>query len=313
MQIILDKIKTYETIIIHGHKRPDGDCYGSQFGLKDLINASFPEKKVYVVGEKSNFVDFIGQIDQIEDRTYENALSIVVDTAVEDRISDPRYKQGKEIIKIDHHIPVSDYGDIRWVDTSFPSCAQMITYLYKQNQTSLKLTKTGAVALYTGIVTDTGRFRYRGVSQLTHEMAGLLLGKGVDVEEIDAQLSQDSLDTIALKGFVYSNFVTTSGGFIYVKMTRQTINKYNVSDEEAAAVVNLLGGIDGFPVWALFIEYPGEIRIRLRSSGPDIDQLANRYGGGGHAKAAGAKLETWEHLHAFVKDTEAVIREYRET
>ncbi len=313
MQDILDKIKTYETIIIHGHQRPDGDCYGSQFGLKDLITTSFPEKKVFVVGEKSNFVDFIGQLDTIEDHVYENALSIVVDTAVENRISDQRYKLGKEIIKIDHHIPVNDFGDIRWVDTTFPSCAQMITYFYQQNDKTLKLTRQGAIALYTGIVTDTGRFRYRGVSKLTHEMAGLLIGKGVDVEEIDALLSQDTLDTIALKGFVYSNFVTTPGGFIYVKMTRETINKYNVNDEEAAAVVNLLGGIDGFPVWALIIEYPGEIRIRLRSSGPNIDQLANRYGGGGHAKASGAKLETWDQLHAFVKDTEAVIREYRET
>ena len=123
MQKILNRIKKYETIIIHGHKRPDGDCYGSQFGLKNIIQQSFPEKKVYVVGQRSAFVDFIGQMDVISDDVYKGALSIVVDTAVEDRISDERYKLGKEIIKIDHHIPVDDYGDIRWVDTSFPSCA----------------------------------------------------------------------------------------------------------------------------------------------------------------------------------------------
>jgi bifunctional oligoribonuclease and PAP phosphatase NrnA len=311
MERILKRIKAYKTIIIHGHKRPDGDCYGSQFGLKDILTTSFPNKNIYVVGQTSDYVKFLGDMDDIPDRMYENALSIVVDTAVEDRISDSRYKLGKEIIKIDHHIPVDNYGNLRWVDTSFPSCAQMITYFYYRFKDQLKLTKQGANALYTGIVTDTGRFRYRGVSQLTHQLAGLLIGKGVDVEYIDSHLSKESLDKIALKGYVYSNFKTTEGGFIYLKMTQDVIDSYGVSDEEAASVVNLLGGIEGFPIWALFIEYPDEIRIRLRSSGPTINELANRYGGGGHAKASGAKISSWTDIETFVKDAEDVIKAYR--
>lgn len=311
MQKILNKIKKYETIIIHGHKRPDGDCYGSQFGFKNIIEQSFPKKKVYVVGERSAFVDFVGKIDVIPDETYQNALSIVVDTAVEDRISDPRYKLGKEIIKIDHHIPVDDYGDIRWVDTNFPSCAQMIAYFYFTYKKQLKMNLEGAIAMYTGIVTDTGRFRFRGVSQLTHQMAGMLIDKGVDVEYIDGKLGKETLEMIALKGYVYSNFVTAEG-FVYLKMTRDIIEKYSVSDEQAASVVGLLGGIEGFPVWALFIEYPNEVRIRLRSNGPTINELANRYGGGGHAKASGCRLEGWEQLPEFIKDAETVIKAYKE-
>lgn len=306
MKRILDKIKAYDTIIIHGHKRPDGDCYGAQFGLKDIIKRSFPKKSVYVVGERAEYVDFVGRVDKIEDDVYDNALSIVVDTAIADRISDKRYVKGKEIIKIDHHIPVENYGDLIWVDTSFPSCAQMITYFYYKFQDELKLSLEGANALYTGIVTDTGRFRYRGVSQLTHQLAGILLGKGVDVEYIDSHLSKESLQMIALKGHVYTNY-ETSGQFIYTKMTRDVIDKYQVSDEQAASMVNALGGIDGYPVWALFIEYPDEIRIRLRSSGPTINELANRYGGGGHAKASGARLNNWEELGDFIKDVNDVI------
>ena len=310
MKRILDKIKSYETIIIHGHKRPDGDCYGSQFGLKNIIKTSFPQKQVYVVGEKSDFVSFLGDIDQIEDKTYDQALAIVVDTATKDRISDPRYVQAKEVIKIDHHIPVDQYGSIRWVQTDFPSCAQMITYFYYTFKHELKMTLEGANALYTGIVTDTGRFRFRGVSNITHQLAGLLLDQGVDVEYIDQNLSKESLSMIALKGYVYSNFVTTEGGFIYLKMTQDVMKKYKVTEEQAASVVNLLGGIEGYPVWALFIEYETEIRVRLRASGPTIDHLANQYQGGGHAKAAGAKLESWDQLNTFVKDVEALIKEY---
>jgi phosphoesterase RecJ-like protein len=311
MERILNKIKEYNTIIIHGHKRPDGDCYGSQFGLKNLIQTSFPDKKVYVVGEKSAFVDFVGQLDIISDETYRGALSIVVDTAVEDRISDSRYVMGTEIIKIDHHIPVDDYGIIRWVDTSFPSCAQMIAYFYYKFRDELKITLEGAIAMYTGIVTDTGRFRFRGVSELTHQLAGLMIAHGVDVEYIDGKLGIETLDMISLKGYVYSNFMTANG-FVYLRMTRDIIEKYNVTDEQAASMVGLLGGIEGFPVWALFIEYPGEIRIRLRSNGPTIDQLANKYGGGGHAKAAGAKLNSWDEFPAFIKDVEEVVRVYKE-
>ncbi|MCR3906139.1 MAG: bifunctional oligoribonuclease/PAP phosphatase NrnA [Tenericutes bacterium] len=309
MQRILNKIKSYDTIIIHGHKRPDGDCYGSQFGLSNIIKTSFPNKKVYVVGETSHFVDFVGKVDTVTDDVYENALSIVVDTAVKDRISDERYIKGKEVIKIDHHIPVDDYGDLRWVDTSFPACSQMIAYFYYKFKNELSMTLEGANALYTGIVTDTGRFRFRGVSKLTHQIAGMLIEKGVDVEYIDGNLGKESLQMIALKGYVYSNFVTTNG-FVYLKMTRDIIDKYEVSDEQAASVVSLIGGIEGFPVWALFIEYPGEIRIRLRSNGPTIDKLANQYGGGGHAKASGAKLENWEQLPEFIKDVEEVVKTY---
>lgn len=311
MKRILNKIKEFETIIIHGHKRPDGDCYGAQFGLKNIIQSSFPSKHVYVVGQTSDFVDYVGKVDTISDDLYKDALVIVVDTATEERISDPRYTMGKYLIKIDHHIPVNDYGDLRWVDTNFPSCAQMISYFYYKFKNELKLTKEGAIALYTGIVTDTGRFRYRGVSKVTHQLAGMLLEKGVDVEYIDQQLSKETLEMVGLKGYVYSNY-KTADGFIYLKMTRDVIEQYNVSDEQAASVVNLLSGIEGYPVWALFIEYPNEIRIRLRSSGPTINELANQYAGGGHAKAAGCRIENWDQLDDFIKDCEAVVKAYKE-
>lgn len=309
MNQILNKIKQYETIIIHGHKRPDGDCYGSQFGLKDIIKHSFPQKKVYVVGEKSNFVDFLGQIDVIEDETYKDALAIVVDTATKERISDQRVDLAKEIIKIDHHIPVDQYGDLIWVQTTFPSCSQMIAYFYYKFRDQLTLTLEGANALYTGMVTDTGRFRFRGVTQTTHQLAGLMLQKGVEVEYIDSKLSKDTLEMIAFKGYVYSNFVTTPGGFVYIIIKEDVVLSHKISFEQASSTVGLLGGIDGYPVWALLIEQNGEIRMRLRSSGPDVNLLANKYQGGGHAKAAGAKLESWDQLDQFIKDVENLIKE----
>lgn len=310
MKNILNEIKTYDTIVIHGHKRPDGDCYGGQYGLKGILKEAFPNKNIYVVGEESDYVKYVGSPDTINDDVYQDALSIVVDTATKERISDPRYVKGKKVIKIDHHIDVDAYGDMNWVDTSYPAVSEMITDFAIQH--NLKIPLSSAIALYTGLITDTGRFRYRGVSNRTHCMAGALINAGVDVEFIDSKLTQESLKMFALKGYVYSNFVTVEGGFIYLKMPRDVINQYGVTDEQAASVVNLIGGLEGFPVWALMIEYENEIRIRLRSSGPVINTLAEKYEGGGHAKASGARLPSWDHLDQFIGDVIHHIKELKE-
>ncbi|MGB0534931.1 MAG: DHH family phosphoesterase [Acholeplasmataceae bacterium] len=310
MKNILNEIKTYDTIVIHGHKRPDGDCYGGQYGLKGILKEAFPNKNIYVVGEESDYVKYVGSPDTINDDVYQDALSIVVDTATKERISDPRYVKGKKVIKIDHHIDVDAYGDMNWVDTSYPAVSEMITDFAIQH--NLKIPLSSAIALYTGLITDTGRFRYRGVSNRTHRMAGALINAGVDVEFIDSKLTQESLKMFALKGYVYSNFVTVEGGFIYLKMPRDVINQYGVTDEQAASVVNLIGGLEGFPVWALMIEYENEIRIRLRSSGPVINTLAEKYEGGGHAKASGARLPSWDHLDQFIGDVIHHIKELKE-
>ena len=310
MTELLEQIKSYETIIIHGHKRPDGDCYGGQFGLKSIIKENFPKKQVYVVGGVSGYVSYVGTPDDIADDVYRGALVIVVDTATSDRISDPRYTLGDKIIKIDHHIDVDAYGDLNFVDTSFPAVSETITNFAVLNNLTIGI--EGAIALYTGILTDTGRFRYRGVSQRTHQMAGHLVSLGVDVEYIDQKLSTETLDAVALKGYVYSNFETTEGGFIYLKMPTEVIEKYGVTRETAASMVNLIGGIEGYPVWALFIEYDNEIRVRLRSNGPTINEVAGKFSGGGHAKAAGATIEKWSDIDGFTKEVEKVIKAYRE-
>lgn len=312
--LLLKKIKEYDTIIIHGHQRPDGDCYGAQFGLKNIIKESFPNKKVYVVGQKSEYVDFVGKIDVIDDKEYEGALSVIVDTATESRISDPRYKLGKETFKVDHHIPGEDsyYADYYWVDTSKPSCAQMIADFYSTYSKKLKLNHEGAQAMYVGILTDTGRFRYRGVDNQTHKIAGMLLDFDIDVEYVDYQLSIQSLAQIELKGHVLTNFKYTEGGFVYFLMTKEIIEKYGLTSEEASAAVNNLAGIEGYPVWALFIESDDEIRIRLRSNGPEIQSIALKYGGGGHEKAAGARIDNLTQIDQFAKDIDEHIKKYLE-
>ncbi|MDL2292767.1 bifunctional oligoribonuclease/PAP phosphatase NrnA [Acholeplasma sp. OttesenSCG-928-E16] len=309
MKKILKKIKEYDKIVIYGHIRPDGDCYGSQFGLKDIIKTTFPKKEVYVSTELSDFVSFLGKSDNPSDLTCQESLSIVVDSGDSKRVSDLRFKNGKEIIKIDHHISNDLYGDINWIIEESPACSQMITDFYISFK-ELKMSKEGAMALYTGIVTDTGGFKYRGVTRQTHNAAGLLLELGADVEFINNKLGKTTLNEIELKGYLLNNIVKTKH-FIYVCIPKEIYNKFGVSSEDAAALVNQLAGIEGFPVWALIIEYDNnEYRVRLRSSGIEINKLAEKYRGGGHAQAAGASLDSFDDAKKLAIDVDALIDEH---
>lgn len=309
---ILEKIKEFNRIIIHMHIRPDGDCYGAGFGLKNIIKESFPEKDVYVVGESAEYVDFVGTPDIIEDDMFKDALSIVVDTASKDRVSDQRFNLAKYVIKIDHHIPIEEYGDLIYVDTTRPATAQIILEFYLQFQEELKLNMEAAKALYTGIVTDTGRFRFRSVTGDTFIAVAHLLNYGLDFVDILTRLSQKSESLMKLQGYVLLNFQKTENGVAYIKMTPDVIERFDVSLEEATSLVNELSTLEDCPVWILFAEYENNIvRARLRSKGPAINELANKYNGGGHAQACGANLGTWDKTEELLKDADELVKAYK--
>lgn len=312
MERIREYIEKYDKIVLHGHGRPDGDCIGSQYGLYYLIKDNYPDKKVYITGTTSEFVSFIGKPELVSDEVFEGALSICLDCATEERLSDPRVHLSKEYIKIDHHIPVDNYGSYQYVDTTAPACAQIIVELYLKNKEDWILSKQAAEALYVGILTDTGRFKFDSVNSRTFMAAATLVDAGVNLAEIDNALSVESLETLKLKGYVLSNFKISENGFAYVTLTREEIEAFGVSDEDAAAQVSTISTIEGCPVWAIMLEYSKEeIRVRLRSRGPVINTLAEQYNGGGHAKASGASLASWDELPGFVAKADQMVKEYK--
>jgi len=312
MEHILKKIKEYNRIIIHKHIRPDGDCYGAGFGLKAIIQESFPEKEVYVVGDVAEYVKFIGDVDTISDDLFKGALSIVVDTAGASRVADQRFNLAEYVIKIDHHIPVEDFGDYQYVDTTRAATAQMILEFYLKFKDELKFNMTAAKALYTGIVTDTGRFKYRSVTSDTFKAVAFLIDFGLDFTEILGKLDIRSENLMKLQGYVLQNFEKTPNGVAYIKMKPEIIEKFGVSLEEASSLVNELSTLEDCPVWMLFAEYENNfVRGRLRSRAPAIDKLANKYNGGGHKLACGANLGEWEIVEELLKDADELVLNYK--
>lgn len=313
MKKILDKIKEYNTIIIHSHIRPDGDAIGSQYGLMYLIKNSFPTKNVYVTGESSDYVSFLGKPNIIDEELFKEALSICVDCATDDRLSDKRYNLSSFTIKIDHHLKDKVFCDYEYIDEHAASCSEIIVKFYDLFKEELVMSDECAKALYVGILTDTGYFKYESVSSNTFKMASILLNYSIDIKLIGDYLFSESLNKIKFKAYCLNNFVISDNGLIYIVLKKSIIDEYDISDEEAASLVNLFSNIKDYYVWVMIIENSEGIRIRLRSKGPSINELATKYNGGGHKLASGAKLNSWNELDDFINDADMLVKEYKET
>ena len=218
---IWKKIKEYNKIIITTHIRADGDCVGSGIGLRELIKSTYPEKDVKCIHENLNYLKYLGQGDIVADEEFKDALVISVDNANIDRAVDPRLTTGKELIKIDHHPNREPFGtNINFVQEEKCACAEMIFDLYLVNKKA-KISELGVNALFTGIVTDSGRYKYSGVTGDTMKKIGIMYDLGVDAVNIYEELEKVSLEELKFKGYVLSHLETTPNGVLYIKITEK--------------------------------------------------------------------------------------------
>ncbi|RLL47875.1 bifunctional oligoribonuclease/PAP phosphatase NrnA [Oceanobacillus piezotolerans] len=306
---IIQAIKEYETIIIHRHVRPDPDALGSQGGLMEIIKASFPSKKVYAVGEETPDLTFLLRMDKIEDSIYNGALVIVCDTANSPRIDDDRYTLGAKLIKIDHHPVVDKYGDIRWENTEASSVSEMIFELYLEGkEDGLQMNEKAARLLYAGIVGDTGRFLFPSSTKKTFQYAAELVTYSFDRTQLYQQLYSEKDNIARLKGYILQQFSLFPSGVCIIKLTKEILNKYGVSAQETGQLVHVISEIEGIKAWAFFIEEEDQIRVRIRSKGPIINGIAEKYNGGGHPLASGATIYDWNEVEKVQADLEEVCR-----
>ena len=317
-QEILRKIKENDRIMLFRHIRNDGDCVGASKGLKEIIRATWPEKEVFLIdSDNAQYLAFLGPEDEdVAQEVYESSLGIVVDTASENRISNKKYTLCKDLIKIDHHIPLETYGSLAWVEEERSSCCEMIVDFYETFRDQLVLTPQAATYLYTGMVTDSGRFRFEGVTGDTLRLAGTLLDVGVDTEKLFAQLYLEEYAYFKFKAQLYERMEITSNGVAYIYIDRAMQQEFNLTLEQASASIGALDSIRGCLSWLAFIETgdeKGAIRVRLRSRFVAINTIAEKYHGGGHACASGATVYSRQEAEALIKDMDTHIKEYKET
>ena len=310
---ILDKIKEYNKIIIFRHFRPDGDAVGSTKGLREILRLTYPEKEIKLLNaDYSNYLEFLGgEDDPMPDEYYADALGLVLDTGTEDRISNKKYVLCKELVKIDHHIVDKHYGDYHWVIEEKSSTCEMIAEFYDTFKDELKIDATAATYIYCGMVTDSGRFRYRDVSGETLRLAGMLLDFGIDTDTLFANLYLDDPDVFKFEAYAKKKMRMTDSGVLTIFVSKRMQKKFNLSREDASNVVSYMDTVRGSLIWIAFIEGDSEIRVRLRSRFVTVSELAERYHGGGHACASGATVHSRREANKLIKEADATLAKYK--
>lgn len=203
-------------------------------------------------------------------------------------------KQSKITINIDHHAYQQNWADINWIDSESASISEMLFYIFKFMNILIK--KEEAVALYTGIVTDTHNFIQVNTTPQSHLVAAELLELGVEPQEIEKYIYKTkSLNILHLLGIALSRIkVVPSGKIAYTTITNKDFGITKTTAEDTEEIINYAGMIPNVLVWMVFRETDRKnfVKVSFRSVKEiDMNKIAQQFGGGGHKNAAGCTIK----------------------
>lgn len=310
---VFEKIKEYDNVVIARHIGADPDALGSQFALKNIILELFPDKKVYAVGNPASRFKFFGSQDKIDNLNTNKSLCIVLDTPDIKRIDGADINNFEFVIKIDHHPIIDKYANIEIIDDNACSSSQLILeFVYENN---ISLSESCAEKLFLGIVGDTDRFLHDYTSPRTFELVTRLLkDTNIDFTKLYGYLYQRPIAEVRFEGYIYQNLTLTENGVAYVKLTDKLMKEYGVDSAAAGNMINDLKFVNEIIVWVFLSEdiKSNLIRANIRSVGPYVNDIATKYGGGGHKYASGVKLKSWEDADKLIKDLDIITKEYKQ-
>ena len=286
----LKLIKKYDRIIIHRHNHPDGDAIGSQLGLAALLRDNFPKKQVYCVGDAATRLPWMdGKMDEIPDEYYSGALAIILDCGSSRLICDDRYKLAAKTLRFDHHIYAEKIADLDVVDSTYESACGMVAMFAKVNK--LKLSVESATAIYTGMVTDSGRFVFDSTTSRTFELAAFLLTQPIDLNALYYNLYAEDFSEIIEKADNMHKIKFTENNVAYIYTAKEDLpENADAAPVVSTGLVGLMRDIKGVHVWVNFTESDDGIHTEIRSNKYNINPVAVKYGGGGHKKASGCTV-----------------------
>lgn len=288
MEKIIEAINRYESFVITAHVNLEGDSLGSQLAMKQLLEGL--GKKVFVIDhdlvpEHYKFLPKADGISNKIDRRLEFDAIVVLDCPTLKRIGKVKdmISKNKVIINIDHHISNEKFGQVNWVDPNASSAGEMVYRLFKEM--NAPLTKEIALCLYIAILTDTGSFNYDNTSKVTHEIAGELLGYGLEPALVSENVyDRRTTSDIRLLGLVLSTLtVNERGDVAYLVITKDMLKTTGVSVSRSEGFINYARSVDGVKVAILFREdpkEPGRIHVSFRSKGDvDVNGIAACFAG----------------------------------
>ena len=308
---IYEEVLKYDTIVIARHIGVDPDALGSQFALKAAINVSFPEKKVFAVGTKSSRYNYFPKLDKYEETNNKDVLLIVCDTPDKKRIDISNIESFPNICKIDHHPLIDKFSELEYIDTSSSSAAELVLKFLVEN--NMTINKEIAIFILYGIISDTNRFLFNTSADTLDIVSSLIRKYNINTEEMYKNLYARPFSEIKFQGYISENLNLTENGFAYIIITNDTLIKYGVDSSSAGNMVNNYNNIDEVLVWALISEdiKNDQFKFNIRSRGPVINSIAEKYNGGGHKLASGARVKTMDEVNMLINDLDKICEEYR--
>ena len=309
---IFKVIKKYDTIVIARHIGADPDALGSQFALKEIILKTFPNKKVYAVGNPASRFKFFGNNEKIDNIDTTKGLLIVLDTPDIKRIDGVNLNNFEYVIKIDHHPIIDKYANIELIDDDSCSTSQLILEFVFNNK--IEINKEIGEKLYLGIVGDTDRFLHDYTSPKTFSLVTRLLEEtNIDFTSLYKVLYQRPISEIRFEGYIYQNLTLTENGVAYIKITDRKLKEFGVDSAAAGNMINDLKFVNEIVVWVFLTEdiKSNLIRANIRSVGPYINDVATKFGGGGHKYASGVKLKTWDDSDKLINELDNLVKNYK--
>ena len=311
---ILKLIKQFNRIAIFRHIKPDFDALGTQYGLATWLKDNFPEKEIITLGD--HHVVFTPRLFPESTKVNESwfnepFLAIIVDVGDEKRVADPRFLKATKKIKIDHHPRTSQIFDVDITMEEAAAAAELVCGLLLNFGSKYKLSKEAAQYFHIGIVGDTGKFQYSSVGPLTFAVASHLVNTGIDVSQVSKRMFVKQIEDLEIQAYVLTHYTISPKGVAYYLLDQKVQEKYHITSERGKENVNIFSNIDGIGIWCSITEDPQPNdycwRISIRSKEVPINGVATKWGGGGHAQASGARIDSLDDLPAFIKDLEDLL------
>ncbi len=292
---IFHLINNSHKICIAGHKAPDGDCIGSVMALCHFLKPFGKAVSVFIDGIiPFNYRAFVDE--NIIAKEYKNEdfdLLFVLDCSDTKRLGkfEPVLRNSKKTVVIDHHKTNEGFGDINIIDAEMSSTGELLYDILKSS--GLNIPKEAAVSLYVAVLTDTGKFSYSNTSSQTHVKAAELINLGVDVAEID-NIVYNSKPSNIVRAFIdcINNIeLYYDNKFGITAITKEILNKNSAEMADVDGIVEYIREIKEVEVSCLLKENDKGTKVSLRSkNNTDVSAISVKYGGGGHAKAAGFEV-----------------------
>lgn len=281
-----------DTIGVVSHVNPDGDNLGSSLGFARALRNYGKDTEVVGHDTIDNYLKFLPDLEFYENNYKDSYdLLLILDASEIERIGDAQSVavNSKKTAVIDHHLGGKITSDLNIIHPEAPATCQLIYEIIQR--IGMPLDEKTANLLFTGIVTDTGRFMYYDTNRETFEIAGKLLDAGADKENIYSALYQNKpIDVLKFETDLIAN-AEFMGDRVFALASIDKVDEYGVQMGDSEHIVNILRDLEGISISMLVKEYGnGEYKVSMRSKGIDISKTARENGGGGHANASGFSI-----------------------